>query len=182
MFRCAKPFGQALRPEPAGVPPAAYGGSTAGGCTPRPQGGLRPPRHGLDGQRRHPSHTADQWEGGMGASPHVSAQCYPCPMLRRSVSRSRSTPRSHDAWHGGTTPHAPPARPVKPVFSGLLAASSASGRDTMPQASPGGPPRRLSAWGYARPKAAQAHRRMGRSWGGLFAPLGGLVIMFPIFA
>ena len=172
MFRSAKPFGQALRPEPAGVPPAAYGGSTAGGCTPRPQGGLRPPRHGLDGQRRHPSHTADQWEGGMGASPHVSAQRYPCPMLRRSVSRSRSTPRSHDAWHGGTTPHAPPARPVKPVFSGLLAASSASGRDTMPQASPGGP-RAACRRGDMQ---GQRPRRPTAGWaevGGLFAPLGG---------
>ena len=69
MFRCAKPFGQALRPEPAGVPPAAYGGSTAGGCTPRPRGGLRPPRHGLDGQRRHPSLLLTSGKGGWGLAP-----------------------------------------------------------------------------------------------------------------
>ena len=43
MFRCAKPFGQALRPEPAGVPPAAYGGSTAGVAPPDPGEGYALP-------------------------------------------------------------------------------------------------------------------------------------------
>lgn len=74
MFRCAKPFGQGFALDPnTGVPPAAYGGSTAGGCTPRPPGGRSPPRYGLNGQQRHPSPTADQWGGGMGACPHVHA-------------------------------------------------------------------------------------------------------------
>ena len=40
MFRCAKPFGQGFALDPnTGVPPAAYGGSTAGGCTPDPREG-----------------------------------------------------------------------------------------------------------------------------------------------
>ena len=43
MFRCAKPFGQALRPEPAGVLPAAYGGFHGRGCTPRPREGYALP-------------------------------------------------------------------------------------------------------------------------------------------
>ena len=171
MFRCAKPFGQALRPEPAGVPPAAYGGSTAGGCTPRPRGGLRPPpRPGRPAAAPLP--TADQWEGGMGASPHVSAQCYPCPMLRRSVSRSRSTPRSHDAWHGGTTPHAP----LRALLNRYLAACwphrAPAGATRCRRHRLGGPAP-LVGVGICKAKGRAGPPQDGPKLGGLFAPLGG---------
>ena len=78
MFRCAKPFGQALRPEPAGVPPAAYGGSTAGGCTPDPREGMAL-RCNLNGQQRHPPLLLTSGEGVWGACPHVHALMRPVP-------------------------------------------------------------------------------------------------------
>ena len=66
MFRYAKPFGQALRPEPANTKyrrPARNLWLLHGrGLHPQTPGRASPPRYGLDGQQRHPSQSADQGE------------------------------------------------------------------------------------------------------------------------
>ena len=141
MFRCAKPFGQGFALDPnTGVPPAAYGGSTAGGCTPRPPGGRSPPRCGLDGQQRHPSPTAEQWGGGDGGLPPCQRPARPVPhasgtAFLAAVARAGASTRGAMA-----PPHTtPPARLVKPVFSGRRLHRAPTGATTMPQASPGGP-------------------------------------------
>ena len=68
MFRYAKSFGQALRPEPANTKyrrPARNLWLLHGrGLHPQTPGRASPPRYGLDGQQRHPSQSADQREGG----------------------------------------------------------------------------------------------------------------------
>ena len=123
MFRCAKPFGQGFALDPnTGVPPAAYGGSTAGGCTPRPPGGRSPPRYGLNGQQRHPTPNATRAPCFVMAFPAAVAP------LQGSTRGAMAQPH---------TP--PPARPVKQVFGGRRPLRAPAGATTMPQASPGGP-------------------------------------------
>ena len=157
--QCRRPARRLWRLHGRGLHP-----QTPGRATPSP------PRPGRPAAAPLP--TADQWEGGMGASPHVSAQCYPCPMLRRSVSRSRSTPRSHDAWHGGTTPHAP----LRALLNRYLAACwphrAPAGATRCRRHRLGGPAP-LVGVGICKAKGRAGPPQDGPKLGGLFAPLGG---------
>ena len=102
-------------------------------------GGRSPPRHGLDGQRRHPTHTADQWGGVWGLAPMST------PNATRAPCFATAFPEAVAPLQGSTRgavapPHTPPpARLVKPVFSGRRLHRAPTGATTMPQASPGGP-------------------------------------------
>ena len=102
-------------------------------------GGRSPPRHGLDGQRRHPTHTADQWGGVWGLAPMST------PNATRAPCFATAFPEAVAPLQGSTRgavapPHTPPpARPVKQVFGGRRPLRAPAGATTMPQASPGGP-------------------------------------------
>lgn len=135
---------------------------------------------------RHPSPTANQNEkaqrldaiGGstindVAEGGTVAATCYPCPLLRHSVSRSRSAPTSPRRGARRTHPHGGHLRALISRYSASAGRNERHRRDHDAAGIAWGAPRRLSAWGYARPEAAQAHRRMGRSWGPVRPPLGG---------
>ena len=141
-------------------------------------GGRSPPRHGLDGQRRHPTHTADQWGGVWGLAPMST------PNATRAPCFATAFPEAVAPLQGSTRgavapPHTPPpARLVKPVFSGRRLHRAPTGATTMPQASPGGPraARRRGDVQGRRP------RRPTEGWaevGGHAYPLGGLIIISP---
>ena len=122
MFRYAKPFGQALRPEPANTkyrrparnlwllhgrglhPQTPVRASPSPPWPERPTAAPLPTANQNEKAQRLDaiggSTINDVAEGGT-----VAATCYPCPMLRHSVSRSRSTPTSPRRGARRTHPH-----------------------------------------------------------------------------
>ena len=183
--RCAlDQLNTGVRPPPMAAPRQ--------GLHPRPPGGRSPPRYGLDGQQRPPpscrpgrrgrgrwtrtgySSARSAAEGGT-----VAATCYPCPMLRHSVSRSRSTPTSPRRGARRTHPHGGHLRALISRYSRPQGTEQPHRPRPRCRRHRRLTPRRLSAWGCRKPKAAQA---TGRSAGwpkfeGRVRPLGGLIII-----
>ena len=174
MFRwqASKPFGQALRPGPAEYRRPARRLWRLHGR------GLHPQTPG----RAKPS-PATTWTASSGPLP----SCRPGrkgPLDANGVRVARSAAaggtvaaiarsQAHDAGRDVPTHTAAHCAPDKPVFAPAGPPATAQAATPMPQASPG-TPRRLSAWGYRKPKAAQAtgaKRRMAEVRGRV-RPLG----------
>ena len=205
-FAAAKPFGQALRPEPAGRCAAIPASRPPPMAAPRQ--GVAPPD-----PREGEALPATAWTASSGPPPFMPIRKKGGGAVGRergtsSAQRSRRRPsRVHALPVPYASPTAFPAavarlqahdagRDVPPHYCGPLRAlisrysrpqgapSGRTGRDPDAAGIAWGAPRRSSAWGYARPKAAQAteaKRRMAEVRGA-FAPPWGANLPLHIFA
>ena len=168
--------------------------STAGGCTPDPREGealpatawtassgplpsCRPGRRGRGRWTRTGTSSAQRSRrrpsrGHALPVPHASPTAFPAAVAR---------PQAHDAGRDVPPHHGGPLRALISRYSRPQGAPSGrTGRDPDAAGIAWGAPRRLSAWGYARPKAAQAtgaKRRMAEVRGSCSPPSGGLIFL-----
>nr|CRY94956.1 hypothetical protein [uncultured prokaryote] len=139
---------------------------------------------------RHPSPTANQNEkaqrldaiGGstindVAEGGTVAATCYPCPLLRHSVSRSRSAPTSPRRGARRTHPHGGHLRALISRYSASAGRNERHRRDHDAAGIAWRGPTPLVGVGNTQGRRPRSPPKDGRSWGPCLPPRGGLVFI-----
>ena len=107
----------------------------------------------------------------------VAATCYPCPLLRHSVSRSRSTPTSPRRGARRTHPHGGHLRALISRYSRPQGRNERHGRDHDAAGIAWRGPAPLVGVGNRQGRRPRSPPKDGRSWGPCSPPSGGLVFI-----
>ena len=110
----------------------------------------------------------DVAEGGT-----VAATCYPCPLLRHSVSRSRSAPTSPRRGARRTHPHGGHLRALISRYSASAGRNERHRRDHDAAGIAWRGPTPLVGVGNTQGRRPRSPPKDGRSWGPCLPPLGG---------